>query len=72
MNKNVWRRKGWHKVVFQLTLAGGSIHFDGKLVAESPNMQAARLLFLGNSWAGRKPMYFDDVFVRALDDPARE
>ena len=69
-NSGIPRSKGWHKVVFQFTPAGGSIHFDDKLVTTSPNMTATRLLFLGNPWAGAQPMYFDDVSVLALGEPA--
>ena len=68
-NTGIARSKGWHKVVFQFTPAGGSIHFDDKLVAESQNMKVTGLLFLGNPWAGRNPLYFDDVSLRALGDP---
>jgi hypothetical protein len=69
-NSGIARSKGWHQVVFRFTPAGGSIHFDDKLVTESPNMKAARRLFLGNPWAGTQPMHFDDVSVRALPEPA--
>jgi alpha-mannosidase len=69
-NSGIPRSKGWHKVVFRIAPAGGAIVFDGKLVAQSPNLRFARLLFLGNPWAGSQPMYFDDVSVVALDDPA--
>ena len=31
-NSGIPRSKGWHKVTFQFTPAGGSIHFDDKLV----------------------------------------
>jgi hypothetical protein len=69
-NSGIPRVKGWHKVEFRFTPAGGSIHFDDKLVAKSANLRFARLLFLGNPWAGSKPMYFDDVSVAAFPEPA--
>jgi alpha-mannosidase len=69
-NSGIPRAKGWHKVEFRFTPAGGSIHFDDKLVTKSDNLRFARSLFLGNPWAGAKPMYFDDVSVTAIADPA--
>jgi len=65
-NSGIPRSEGWHKVTFRLTPAGGSIYFDDKLVASSPTITHARKLYLGNPWAGSKPVYFDDVSVTAL------
>jgi hypothetical protein len=65
-NSGIARSKGWHKVVLEFTPAGGSIRFDDRLVTKSPIMKTTRLLFLGNPWAGSKPMYFDDVSVTPL------
>ena len=48
-NSGIARSKGWHKVVFQFTPAGGSIHFDDKLVAKSPNMQIRQAALPGQS-----------------------
>lgn len=69
-NSGIARSKGWHKVVFEFTPAGGAIRCDDKLVTASPNMTLTRLLFLGNPWGGTQPMYFDDVSVVALPDAA--
>ena len=66
------RQKGWHKVRFTFTPAGGSIQLDEKLVAQSPDLRLARSLFLGNPWGGSKPMYFDDVAVMSLSGPAAQ
>jgi len=62
------RQKGWHKVVFTFTPAGGSIRIDDKPVAQSPDLRLARFLFLGNPWGGSKPMYFDDVTIVPISD----
>ena len=62
-NSGIPRSVGWHKVSFDFTPAGGTIRFDDRLVASSLTMTHARKLYLGNPWAGKKPLYFDDVSV---------
>jgi len=62
------RAKGWHKVTFRVTPTGGSIAFDDQEVASGPAMARVRKLYLGNPWAGSKPVYYDDVTVRALPE----
>jgi hypothetical protein len=62
------RSRGWHKVTIRVTPAGGSISFDGRLVASGPAVTRVRKLYLGNPWAGVKPMYFDDLSVNAISE----
>ncbi|MBI2302883.1 MAG: hypothetical protein HYU66_28585 [Armatimonadetes bacterium] len=61
------RSVGWHKVTFRVTPAGGSIHFDDKLIATAPALVRTRRLYLGNPWGGKQPLYFDDVSVRRAE-----
>ena len=61
------RAAGWHKITFRITPTGGSIEFDGRLVAKAPAAIHVRRLYLGNPWFGNKPLYFDDVSVTSLN-----
>ena len=62
------RSEGWHKITFRVTSAGGSIYFDDRLVGKSPMIVHPRRLYLGNAWAGSKPVYFDDVSVTQVSE----
>ncbi len=56
-------------MTFRFASGGGSIHLDDKLVAQDPDLKLAKSIFLGNPWAGSRPMYFDDVSVTPIPEP---
>jgi len=62
------RSVGWHRITFRFAPAGGSIYFDDRLIAGGPTLAHARKLYLGNPWAGSKPLYFDDISVTRIGD----
>lgn len=67
-DSGIARSVGWHRVTFRVTRASGSISFDGQLLATAPTIVVPRRLYLGNPWAGARPVYFDDIAVARIEE----